>query len=144
MKYYLIAYNNGGFVVETARTEYIFDNEKEGIKELKDFRFEKGDSVKTVVLYGFDEEKEEGVGIASIERAETTFGKLLKEKRKKNEMTQQEAADKIGVPLVTYQRWELDIHYPESVNLLALIHLFKLDEYDIKKTRHKFTKLQVI
>jgi DNA-binding XRE family transcriptional regulator len=144
MKYYLIAYNNGGFVVETARTEYIFDNEKEGIKELKDFRFEKGDSVKTVVLYGYDEETETGIAIASLEKAETTFGKLLKEKRQKAEMTQQEVADKIGVPLVTYQRWELDIHYPESYNLLALINLFKLEDYDMQKTRHKFTKLHVI
>ena len=59
-------------------------------------------------------------------------------------MTQQEVADLLNVPLVTYQRWEMDMHMPSSLYLLALINLFKLDDYDMQKTRHKFTKLQVI
>ena len=142
--YYIAGFTKSGSALDSALTEKIFQTKAEGLKELKSYQFKDGDIAHKLVLYGYDEETETGIAIASLEKAETSFGKLIKEKRQKTEMTQQEVADKIGVPLVTYQRWELDIHYPESYNLLALINLFKLDDYDIQKTRHKFTKLQVI
>jgi DNA-binding XRE family transcriptional regulator len=143
MTYYIAGFTKSGSALDSALTEKIFQTKAEGLKELKSYQFKDGDAHK-LVLYGYDEETETGIAIASLEKAETSFGKLLKEKRQKAEMTQQEVADLLDVPLVTYQRWELDIHYPEFVNLLALINLFKLDDYDMQKTRHKFTKLQVI
>lgn len=142
--YYIAGFTKSGSALDSALTEKIFQTKAEGLKELKSYQFKDGDIAHKLVLYGYDEETETGIAIASLEKAETTFGKLLAEKRKETKMTQQEVADLLDVPLVTYQRWELDIHYPESYNLLALINLFKLEDYDMQKTRHKFTKLHVI
>lgn len=142
MTYYIAAFTKSGSALDSVLTEKIFQTEAEGLEELKSYQFKDGDITHKLVLYDYSEETETGIAIASLEKAETSFGKLLKEKRQNYNLTQKEVADKIGVPLVSYQRWELDIHYPGFVNLLALINLFKLDDYDMQKTRHKFTKLQ--
>ena len=90
----------------------------------------------------YDEETETGIAIASLEKAETSFGKLLKEKRLEQGMTQKEVADKLCVAIVMYQRWEMDMHMPSSLYLLALINLLKITDEEIQKTTHKFTKLR--
>ena len=61
--------------------------------------------------------------LLDMEEVEQNLGLLLKAKRKELEMTQQEVADKIGSPLVTYQRWEYNIHIP-SANFLIKLQSF--------------------
>lgn len=54
-----------------------------------------------------------------------SFGKnLLFLRKMKNNMTQEELADKMAVSRQTVSKWELDAAYPEMDKLLALCELF--------------------
>ena len=142
MTYYIAGFTKSGSALDSALTEKIFQTKAEGLKELQSYQFKDGDIAHKLVLYGYDEETETGIAIASLEKAETSFGKLLKEKRLERGMTQKEVADKLRVAIVMYQRWEMDMHMPSSLYLLALINLLKITDEEIQKTTHKFTKLR--
>ena len=140
MTYYIAEFTKSGSALDSALTEKIFQTKAEGLKELQSYQFKDGDIAHKLVLYGYDEETETGIAIASLEKAETSLGKLLKEKRLEQGMTQKEVADKLCVAIVMYQRWEMDMHMPSSLYLLALINLLKITDEEIQKTTHKFTK----
>lgn len=70
--------------------------------------------------------------LLDMEEVEQNLGLLLKAKRKELEMTQQEVADKIGSPLVTYQRWEYNIHIPSANFLIKLQSVLELSSEEIK------------
>lgn len=70
--------------------------------------------------------------LLDMEEVEQNLGLLLKEKREELEMTQQEVADKIGSPLVTYQRWEYNNCSPSAKYLIKLQSALEISADDLK------------
>ena len=52
--------------------------------------------------------------------------KLRQARRKKYMWTMEEAAEKIGVSLVTYSRWELGVQYPHLRTLKTICEVFQM------------------
>lgn len=52
------------------------------------------------------------------------FGNILKDLRKKKNLSQEELADKLGISRQSVSKWECGESYPEMSNLLALCEIF--------------------
>ena len=61
------------------------------------------------------------------------FHELLKKARLAKGYTQKQTAEKVGVTLVSYQRWEYDMRIPESQYLLKLITVLELDAVEVSR-----------
>lgn len=65
------------------------------------------------------------------------FGKRLKDLREDHDLTQQEIADKIGVGIRTYQKYEVEEIEPKLSTLLNLSELYECTvDYIMGKTNH--------
>lgn len=54
------------------------------------------------------------------------FSNIIKELRRKEEMTQREVAEKIGVRYQSYQAYELGLSLPSLENFIKLADLFEV------------------
>lgn len=61
------------------------------------------------------------------------FHELLKKARLAKGYTQKQTAEKVGVTLVSYQRWEYDMRIPESQYMLKLITVLNLNPDAVQK-----------
>jgi len=62
------------------------------------------------------------------------WSKNLKMIRVKQDMTQRQAAEKIGVPLSTYGRWERGYNYPMEIYREKIAHSLEVPAYEIFTT----------
>ena len=56
----------------------------------------------------------------------TSFSERLKELRKKNNLTQQELADKVGTNRVNVTKWETGRTEPTLESIIKLAHIFEI------------------
>jgi transcriptional regulator with XRE-family HTH domain len=61
----------------------------------------------------------------------TPWNKKLAIRRVALDLTQQQAADLIGVPIGTYGRWERGSHAPMKVYKVLISQAFQIDEAEL-------------
>lgn len=131
--YSISAFSKGGSYVDLpyyASRNYLTEETANKQFETITLQVKKSDIIDMIILYKY----ENGIGtlVREWKKPEMTLGQLLKEKRLEQGMTQQDVADKIGSPLVTYQRWEYNNCSPSAKYLIKLQSALEISADDLE------------